>query len=155
RREAAMASEGAKQGVHRRSFLKGVTAAGAAAVGTSLVGSTTPAAEAASTQAPRARVTTPPAAPSSAQIIDRPGSDFMVDVLKALKIDYVAANPGSSFRGFQESIVNYGGNAMPEFLTCMHEESSVAIAHGYAKAAGRPMAILAHSTVGLQHAAMA
>src|SRR6202008_728487 len=52
-------------------------------------------------------------------------------------------------------IVNYGGNKKPEFLTCMHEESSVAMAHGYAKAAGKPMGVLAHGTVGLQHAAMA
>src|ERR1700722_15152808 len=27
------------------------------------------------------------------------GGDFMVDVLKSLKLDYVFANPGSSFRG--------------------------------------------------------
>ena len=79
----------------------------------------------------------------------------MVDVIKATGIDYIASNPGSSFRSLQESIVNYGGNKRPEFLTCMHEESSVAMAHGYAKAAGKPMGILAHGTVGLQHAAMA
>jgi thiamine pyrophosphate-dependent acetolactate synthase large subunit-like protein len=91
----------------------------------------------------------------SEKIIARPGSDFMVDVIKATGIDYIASNPGSSFRSLQESIVNYGGNKKPEFLTCMHEESSVAMAHGYAKAAGKPMGILAHGTVGLQHAAMA
>lgn len=85
----------------------------------------------------------------------RPGSDYMVDVLKSLGIDYVASNPGSSFRGLQESIVTYGGNRAPEFLTCLHEESSAAIAHGYAKVALKPMAFLAHGTVGLQHAAMA
>ena len=79
----------------------------------------------------------------------------MVDVIKATGIEYIASNPGSSFRSLQESIVNYGGNKKPEFLTCMHEESSVAMAHGYAKAAGKPMGILAHGTVGLQHAAMA
>ncbi|HEV7663843.1 MAG TPA: thiamine pyrophosphate-dependent enzyme, partial [Chloroflexota bacterium] len=67
---------------------------------------------------------------------------------------YIAANPGSSFRSLQESIINYGGNTNPEFITCMHEESSAAVAHGYAKAAGKPMAILAHGTVGLQHASM-
>ena len=86
---------------------------------------------------------------------DDPGSDFMVDVIKSLGIEYVAANPGSSFRSLHESIVNYGGNTKPELLTCLHEESSVGIAHGYAKAAGKPMAVMAHGTVGLQHAAMA
>jgi acetolactate synthase I/II/III large subunit len=85
----------------------------------------------------------------------RPGSDYMVDVLKSLGIEYVASNPGSSFRGLQESIVTYGGNRAPEFLTCLHEESSAAMAHGYAKIALKPMAFLAHGTVGLQHAAMA
>jgi acetolactate synthase-1/2/3 large subunit len=85
----------------------------------------------------------------------RPGADFMVDVIKSLGIEYVSANPGSTFRGLQESIVNYGGNRQPEFITCCHEESSVAMAHGYAKAEGKPMAVLLHSNVGLQHASMA
>ncbi len=83
------------------------------------------------------------------------GSDFMVDVIKTLNIDYIFSNPGSSFLGLHESIVNYGGNKSPEFITCMHEESSAAMANGYYKAAGRPASILCHGTVGLQHASMA
>jgi thiamine pyrophosphate-dependent acetolactate synthase large subunit-like protein len=83
------------------------------------------------------------------------GSDFMVDVIKSLGIDYAFSNPGSSFLGLHESIVNYGNNKAPEFITCMHEESSAAMANGYYKAAGKPAAILCHGTVGLQHAAMA
>ena len=86
---------------------------------------------------------------------DRTGADFMVDVLKALDLEYVAANPGSSFRGLHEAIINYGGNTKPELLTCCHEESSVAMAHGYAKIEGKPMMVMAHGTVGLQHASMA
>ena len=86
---------------------------------------------------------------------EKPGSDFMVDVLKTLGMEYCAANPGSSFRGLQESIVNYGGNRSPEWLTCCHEEASVAMAHGYAKIEGKPMMVMAHGTVGLQHASMA
>jgi thiamine pyrophosphate-dependent acetolactate synthase large subunit-like protein len=78
----------------------------------------------------------------------------MVDVIKTLNVEYVAANPGSSFRSLHESVVNYGGNKAPELITCLHEESSVAIAHGYAKAAGKPMAVMAHGSVGFQHAAM-
>jgi thiamine pyrophosphate-dependent acetolactate synthase large subunit-like protein len=85
----------------------------------------------------------------------RSGSDFMVDIIKSLGFEYVAANPGSSFRGLHESVINYGGNQNPEFITCCHEESAVAIAHGYAKIEGRPMAALAHGPVGLQHASMA
>ena len=54
-----------------------------------------------------------------------------------------------------ESLINYGGNKKPEFLTCTHEESSVAMAHGYFKIAGKPLLVLCHGTVGLQHAAMA
>lgn len=84
-----------------------------------------------------------------------PGSDFMVDVIKSLDIDYVFSNPASSCRGIHESIVNYGGNKKPEFITCMHEESAVAMTHGYFKVAGKPAAALCHGTVGLQHAAMA
>ena len=79
----------------------------------------------------------------------------MVDVIKSLGIEYVAANPGSSFRGLHESVINYGGNRSPELITCCHEESSVGIAHGYAKIESKPMAVFAHSTVGLQHASMA
>jgi len=86
--------------------------------------------------------------------IDRPGSDFMVDVIKSLGIEYAAANPGSSFRALHESIINYGKNKDPELLTCCHEESSVAMAHGYAEVEGKPMMVMAHSTVGLQHASM-
>ena len=88
-------------------------------------------------------------------VIERPGSDFMLDVIKSLGIEYMATNPGSSFRSLHESLINYGGNSKPELLTCMHEEAAVALAHGYAKAAGKPMGALVHGTVGLQHAAMA
>jgi len=85
----------------------------------------------------------------------RPGADFMVDVFKTLGFEYCAANPGSSFRGLQESLITYGGNKSPEWLTCCHEESSAAMAHGYFKVEGKPMMIMAHGTVGLQHASMA
>jgi len=99
--------------------------------------------------------TTPPPARVDVYTTDRPGADFMVDVIKSLGFEFVAANPGSSFRGLHESIINYGGNHMPELLTCCHEESSVAMAHGFAKIEGKPMMIMAHGTVGLQHASMA
>ena len=84
-----------------------------------------------------------------------PGSDFMVDVIKSLDIKYLPANPASSFRGLHESLINYGKNTMPEFLTCMHEESGVGMCHGYFKATGKPLMSLVHGTVGLQHATMA
>ncbi len=94
-----------------------------------------------------------PELPSSAE--GMPGSDFMVDVIKTLDIKYVPANPASSYRGIHESLINYGKNTMPEFLTCMHEESGVAMCHGYFKATGKPLMTLVHGVVGLQHAAMA
>src|SRR5205814_5267605 len=83
------------------------------------------------------------------------GSDYIVEVLRALGIEYAAFNPGSSFRGIHDSLVNFPGTGGPEIIECMHEEISVAIAHGYAKAAGRPMVAIAHNVVGLQHATMA
>tara|TARA_B100001142_G_scaffold273963_1_gene281703 strand:- start:13515 stop:15188 length:1674 start_codon:yes stop_codon:yes gene_type:complete len=81
----------------------------------------------------------------------------MVQILKDLNIEYIAANPASSFEALQESIVNYGSppNTMPELITALHEESAVDMAHGYAKAQGHPMAVMLHGTVGLQHASMA
>jgi thiamine pyrophosphate-dependent acetolactate synthase large subunit-like protein len=78
----------------------------------------------------------------------------MVDVLKALDFDYVAVNPGSAFEGLHESLINHGGNRKPEILTVLHEEAGAAMAHGYAKAAGKPMMTLMHGTVGLLHAGM-
>jgi acetolactate synthase-1/2/3 large subunit len=85
------------------------------------------------------------------------GSDFMIDVMRNVGIEYVAAIPGNTFKGLHESVINYGMTSAPslELISCMHEEMSVAIAHGYAKVAGKPMACMMHSTVGLQHAAMA
>ncbi len=79
----------------------------------------------------------------------------MVDVIKSLKIEYIYSNPASSFRGLHESLINYGKNTMPEFLTVTHEEASVAMCHGHFKATGKPQMALMHGTVGLQHACMA
>ncbi len=95
--------------------------------------------------------------PADAEVLtlDRSGSDFMVDILKSLGIEYVCSVAGSSFRALHESVINYGGNSKPEFISCCHEESSVAMSHGYAKVEGKPLCIFAHGTVGLQHAAMA
>ena len=83
------------------------------------------------------------------------GSDVIVDLMKAFDIEYAAFNPGATFRGIHDSIVNYGGNYKPEVIFCHHEEISVAIAHGYAKANNKPMIAITHNMVGLQHASMA
>jgi len=83
------------------------------------------------------------------------GSDVVVDLMKAFDIEYAAFNPGATFRGIHDSIVNYGGNYKPEVIFCCHEEISVALAHGYAKAKGKPMIAIVHNIVGLQHASMA
>ncbi len=84
-----------------------------------------------------------------------PGSDFMVDVIKHLDIDYLTSNPAHSFRGLHESLLSYGGNKKPEWLTCLHEEVAVAMGHGYFKITGKPMIAIMHGSVGIQHAAMA
>jgi acetolactate synthase-1/2/3 large subunit len=147
-----------KGSVPRRDFLKGAAVTGAALVG----GAAVPAAQQAVAPAAAAPATAPIARPEAdpspdVEVLttDRPGGDFMVDVLKSLNLEFIAANPGSSFRGIHESIINYGKNVAPEFITCCHEESSVAFAHGYAKAEGKPIGVLVHGTVGLQHATMA
>src|SRR3984957_322699 len=88
------------------------------------------------------------------QIIERPGSDYMVDVIKSLPVEYIFACPGSSFRSLHESVVNYGGNK-PEVITCTHEEVGVAVGDGYAEIEAKPALSMAHGTVGCQHAAMA
>jgi len=95
--------------------------------------------------------------PSTMRAAQRPGSDLIVQVLRDLEIEFVASNPGSSFEGLQESLINYGEipNVMPEFISAMHEESAVDMAHGYGKSEGRPICALVQGTIGLQHSAMA
>jgi len=79
----------------------------------------------------------------------------VADALRATDIPYIALNPGASYRGLHDSLVNYLGNERPQMLLCLHEESAVAIAHGYAKVTGKAMAAAVHSNVGLMHATMA
>jgi thiamine pyrophosphate-dependent acetolactate synthase large subunit-like protein len=83
------------------------------------------------------------------------GSDVVAETLRALEVPFIALNPGSSYRGLHDSLVNHLGNVQPQMLLCLHEEHAVAIAHGYAKVTGRPMAAAVHSNVGLMHATMA
>jgi thiamine pyrophosphate-dependent acetolactate synthase large subunit-like protein len=83
------------------------------------------------------------------------GSDVAALMLRELDLPYVALNPGASYRGLHDSIVNLLGNRGPQMLLCLHEEHAVAIAHGYAKVTGRPMGAIVHSNVGLMHATMA
>ncbi len=83
------------------------------------------------------------------------GSDVVAETLRALEIPYIAVTPGASYRGLHDSIVNYLGNATPQMLLCVHEETAVAIAQGWAKVTGKAMAAAVHSNVGLQHATMA
>ena len=82
------------------------------------------------------------------------GSDAIALALQSIGIDYVALTPGASFRGLHDSLVNFTGNKVPKIILCLHEEHAIAIAHGYAKVAKRPMASILHSNVGLMHATM-
>ena len=83
------------------------------------------------------------------------GSDAIADVVRALGIPYVLLNPGASFRGLHDSLVNHLGNADPQMILVLHEEHAVAIAHGFAKVTGQPLAAILHSNVGLMHGSMA
>ena len=83
------------------------------------------------------------------------GSDVVAELLRALDIPYIALTPGASFRGLHDSLVNHLGNTRPEMLLCVHEESAVALAHGYARVTGKPLAVALHANVGLMHATMA
>jgi acetolactate synthase-1/2/3 large subunit len=154
--------------VRRRDFFKGAAAGAAGLIVTG---------RAADAAAPEAASPAPPAVvvPTDAQDLayaqaqaaapasavravvpgQQPASDFMVDVLKKLDFDYVAINPGSAFAGLHESLINYSGNKSPEILTALHEEAAIAMAHGYAKAAGKPMLVCVHGTVGMLHGSMA
>ncbi len=160
----------------RRGFLKAATLAGTGAIAGagSIAGAVaspdgastkaTPVVDAAANSPPRhtVQITSRESEQGTPPHLEGPthttcGSDFMVDVMRNLGIEYVAAIPGNTFKGLHESIINYGMMTAPalEHISCMHEEISVAISHGYAKIAGKPMACMMHSTVGLQHGSMA
>src|SRR5882724_10440384 len=82
------------------------------------------------------------------------GSDIAAQLLRRFGIPYISLNPGASYRGLHDSLVNHLGNVDPGIIVCLHEDHSVAIAHGYAKATGEPMACVLHSNVGLLHGMM-
>ena len=149
--------------ISRRGFLQVATLAGTGAIAHGVASAAAPGTE---DHAAGPRPTTVQMASRAAEQGTPPpvtvthascGSDFMIDVMRNVGIEYVAAIPGNTFKGLHESVINYGMTSTPalELISCMHEEMSVAIAHGYAKVAGKPMACMMHSTVGLQHAAMA
>lgn len=156
----------------RRHFLKGAAVGSVTAVAAHVARSQTAESAAASPGSggspPKVDASQPrparPLAPSQESTArDEPvtysscGGDYMVDVLRSLGIEYFAATPGNTFMGLHEAVINYGMLTEPNlrFITTMHEEASVAMAHGYAKIAGKPMACMMHTTVGLQHGAMA
>lgn len=156
---APKSSKASNSKLDRRKFLAAAAATGA--------GSTVAPATAAPVVEPQKRVPSalppnahvaavesdvPPISPYSTE--GRPGSDFMVDVIKTLDIKYLPANPASSYRALHESLIDYGKNMMPEFLTCTHEESAVGMAHGYFKITNKPLMTVCHGTVGLMHATM-
>jgi acetolactate synthase-1/2/3 large subunit len=153
--------------VDRRNFLKGASVAGAAALAAPAAANTVAANSTASgvtEPRPKAAVpgprlaaadTMPPSIDTDPVNQTSSGGDFMVDVIKSLDIDYLAMNCASSFRGLHEAVINHGGNAKPEIITCPHEEIAVHMGQGYAKIEGKPLAVACHGAVGLQHAAMA
>jgi acetolactate synthase-1/2/3 large subunit len=100
------------------------------------------------------RVERPQKTPAAVKPEERWGGDVIVDMLHRYQLPYAAMNPGASYRGLHDSIVNYGGN-VPVMMLCQHEETAVQVAHGYAKASGKPMVAILHNLVGLLHANMA
>jgi acetolactate synthase-1/2/3 large subunit len=153
-----MAKNPKTKSVDRRNFLKTAAASAALAV-------TKPGAAGAQQAPPVPRnasapvLARPAAAPAAlvvdeAKTIDRCGSDFMVDVIKSLGFEYMFGVPANTYMSLQESIVNYGKNKDPEFILATNEDLAAAMAHGYAKVAGKPALVGCHGTVGTQHATM-
>lgn len=154
----------------RRGFLKAAALGGAATVAGGPAGAQAapaPARRATAGDAARAAAQEQAVAEAAAEevgaggelvsryLIADPGSDFILDCLRSLGLEYIALNPGGSIAGLHESIINYGGNKAPELVAVTHEEVGAAMAHGYYKATGKPMAMLFYGTVGLMHSAMA
>ncbi len=99
-----------RRSVDRRGFLKG---AAAGTVATLMAGKALGAQPPAPQRATAALLPLESDPVGSVEVLtlDRPGSDFMVDVIKSLGFEYVAAVPGSSFRSLhRDPSSNYGGN---------------------------------------------
>jgi acetolactate synthase-1/2/3 large subunit len=145
--------------IARRNFLKGATLAGAAALAPPTAADALPSAPKAKLKAavPGPRQMAVETQPPSKDPVNQStsGGDFMVDVFKTLDIDYLSMNCASSFRGLHEAVINHANNTKPEILNCPHEDIAVHMAQGYAKIAGKPMAMICHGVVGIQHATMA
>ena len=82
------------------------------------------------------------------------GSDAVVELLNGFGFEYAFLNPGSSYRGLQDSIVNYNANVRPKVILGLHEDVVTAMAQGYATASGRPALCILHNLVGLMHGVM-
>jgi acetolactate synthase-1/2/3 large subunit len=143
--------------IGRRNFLTGASLASAAVLAPPTTATALPAAAKPKAAAPGPRQvaleTQPPVKDPVNQTTS--GGDFMVDVFKMLDIDYLSMNCASSFRGLHEAVINHANNTKPQILNCPHEDIAVHMAQGYAKIAGKPMAMICHGVVGLQHATMA
>ena len=98
-----------------------------------------------------AAIELPVSSPSDARVW---GSDMVAEAIRNIDLEYVALNPGASFRGLHDSLVNHNGNRKPQMLLCLHEENAVSLAHGYAKVKNRPMGVILHSNVGLLNGSM-
>ena len=95
-------------------------------------------------------------APKGTRKANKPayGSDAVVELLNGFGFDYAFLNPGSSYRGLQDSIVNYNANVKPKVILGLHEDVVTAMAQGYATASGRPALCILHNLVGLMHGVM-
>src|SRR5437588_7032528 len=142
----------------RRKFLTGMTLTGAAALSAPVMsaGAQQSAPKNAPGVVPQPNLAAETHAPPSDPVSQTSsGGDFMVDVLKTLDIDYLAMNCASGFRGVHEALIHHGGNVKPEILTCPPEELAGSMGQGSARIGGKPMAMMCHGVVGLQHATMA
>jgi acetolactate synthase-1/2/3 large subunit len=82
------------------------------------------------------------------------GSDAVAELLRRYGFEYAFLNPGSSFRGLQDSLVNYNANKTPKVILGLHEDNVAAMAQGYATASGKPAFCILHNMVGLMHGTM-
>jgi acetolactate synthase-1/2/3 large subunit len=152
-------SESNLKPVNRRGFLKGAAAGAALAVAKpgelgAKAAEPVRVENATAPVMPRPETLQGPIAVQEGEIVEKPNSDFMVDVIKSLEIDYVFSVPANTFGDLHESIINYGNNVNPEFVLATNEDAAAAMCHGYYKAALKPAMTVCHSTVGTQHASM-
>jgi benzoylformate decarboxylase len=82
------------------------------------------------------------------EVRSRRGADVLIEVLRSEGVHYIFGNPGTTELPLMDALVD-GPDI--SYILALQEASAVAMADGYAQAAGRPGFLNLHTAGGLGH----